>query len=222
MDNDKAKENLIAKVLKLGPWFHNIEIAPGVRTREIAPSEGPQPTDHPLARWEVFENVIPRDLTGMRVLDIGSADGFFARRGANVVAQDAAANMIRRLEWAADVLGLKKRISTRIGFVDDLPPKERYDFVLCLGLLYHLKHPFLGLEQISRVSDLIYLESAIDNGERPYLYLKPPQPGVHFIPKWFPTVSCIEEMLKYVGFGDVKSLNDPTPNRASFVAKRNA
>ena len=52
--------------------------ASGIATREIAPSVGPQPVDHPIRRWRVYEDVLPADMTGMRVLDLGSADGFFA------------------------------------------------------------------------------------------------------------------------------------------------
>ncbi len=217
-------DDLISKIDELGPWFHQIEIAPGINTRDIAPSEGPQPVNHPYNRWQVFKHRIPSDLTGMRVLDIGCADGFFtiemARRGADVVAHDAAGKMIKRLDWAAEQLSLSDRISCRVGTVDDLSVDEHYDFVLCLGLLYHLRHPFLGLERISKVSDKLYLESAIDLGEKPYLYLKPPQPGIHHIPKWFPTASCIEEMLKLLGYGDVETLEDPTPRRASYIAQR--
>ena len=177
-----------------------------------------------MARWEVFKDRIPENLSGLRVLDIGSADGFFtielARRGAHVVAMDAYGKMIKRVEWAARTLGLSDRVDGRVGFVDTLPVNERYDFVLCLGLLYHLRHPLLDLERISGVSDLLYLESAIDPGDKPYLWLKPPLKGVHDNPKWFPTASCIEEMLKMVGFTRIENLNDPTANRASFIARR--
>lgn len=219
-DRDALERQIVA----LGPWFHQIEVAPGVRTRDIAPSPGPQPVNHPMSRWEVFKDVIPADLTGARVLDIGSADGFFAielaKRGAHVVAQDAFGKMVARLQWAAEAMGLSDRITGRVGTVDAVGPQERYDFVLFLGLLYHLKHPLLDLERLSKVSDTMYLESAIDPGDQPYLYLKPPQPGVHAVPKWFPTSSCIEEMLKYVGFTTIEKLPDPTPQRASYIARR--
>lgn len=56
---------------QLGPWFHNIEVAPGISTRSIAPSEGPQPIDHPVKRSHVFENVVPKDLSGCKILDMG-------------------------------------------------------------------------------------------------------------------------------------------------------
>lgn len=90
----------------------------------------------------------------------------------------------------------------------------------CLGLLYWLKHPFLDVERISKVSDVLYIKSAIALSEEPYLYLKPPQESVHYIPKWFPTQSCIEEVLRFVNFAVVTNLQDPTSGQTSFVAKR--
>ena len=71
---------LISKVKELGPWFHQIEVAEGVRTRDIAPSPGPQPRDHPLDRWIILEKVIPRDLSGLRILDIGALKAFLPLR----------------------------------------------------------------------------------------------------------------------------------------------
>lgn len=109
-----APDALREQVAALGPWFHNIDLAPGLSTRGIAPSAGPQPADHPRRRWQVYEGVLPQDMTGMRVLDLGSAEGFFAlemaRRGAFVLAQDFWGAMIRRLRFAAQVTGLQDRI----------------------------------------------------------------------------------------------------------------
>ena len=62
-------------IRKLGPWFHQIEIR-GFRTRDIAPSPGPQARDNPLARWLEIEQHLP-DVNGLRVFDVGCADGFF-------------------------------------------------------------------------------------------------------------------------------------------------
>jgi len=219
MNEDKLKEQLIA----LGPWFHQIEITPTLRTRDIAPSPGPQPKDHPASRWNILKNYIPDNLAGKRVLDLGCADGFFsiemARRGAQVVAIDAAPKMIARLNWAAQTLGLQN-ILAKVGTVEDLNNRERYDFVLFIAVLYHLKNPLLGLEKVASVTDTIYLETAIHDGKEPYMYFKPPQPGVHQIPKWFPTKSCVVDMLKFTGFNHVQALPDPMESRAIYMAAR--
>src|SRR5687768_17911193 len=61
-------------------WYHTLELAPGVLT----------PGQIDLRR--VAPRVLPDDLSGLRALDVGTFDGFWAfeleRRGADVVALD--------------------------------------------------------------------------------------------------------------------------------------
>ena len=38
------------------------------------------------------------------------------------------------------------------------------------------------------------------------LQLKPPQEGVHNVPKWLPTVPCLEAMLRFVGYENLEPL----------------
>lgn len=219
-----ADDDLRAQITRLGPWFHNIQLAPGIATREIAPSVGPQPVDHPIRRWRVYEDVLPADMTGMRVLDLGCADGFFAiemaRRGAHVLAQDFWSAMVKRLHFAAQVTGVQDRIWTRVGDVTAIQPGERYDAILCLGLLYHLRHPFHDLEIIARASDLLWLETTLHEGEDSFIYFKPPAEGVHHIRKWFPTRACVRDMLDDCKFTTIEDIPDPTPGRGSFLARR--
>ena len=70
-----AQPELVEQVRRLGPWFHNIEVAPGIFTKEIAPTPGPQPLNHPEPRWEKVKSALPEDMTGMSVLDAGCSDG---------------------------------------------------------------------------------------------------------------------------------------------------
>jgi tRNA (mo5U34)-methyltransferase len=212
-----------SRIRSLGPWFHQIEILPGLWTRDVAPMPGPQPRNHPHDRWEAFARHLPADMSGMRVLDVDCADGYFAievaKRGAKVLAVDAAGKMIERLRWAAKTLGLSN-LEARVSRIEDLPTDARFDTVLCLALLYHLKHPLLGLEILARISDSLYLETTTHPGEEPYLWLKPPQQGVHEQPKWFPTVTCVVEMLRWVGFREVQRLEYAARDRAGFLARR--
>jgi tRNA (mo5U34)-methyltransferase len=97
---------------------------------------------------------IPADLTGKRVLDIGAWDGWFTfemeRRGAEVVAIDRWDNPRFREMHAA----LGSRADYRQMNVYDLSPAKlgRFDIVLFLGVLYHLKHPLLALERVCSVT----------------------------------------------------------------------
>ena len=94
------------------------------------------------------------------MLDIGCWDGLFSfeceRRGAErVVAADLWENAGRdAFDFAREELGSK--VEPLECDVYDLPGKlggERFDLVLFLGVLYHLRHPLLGLEKVGGVHE---------------------------------------------------------------------
>ena len=106
------RDDVIRQCKKLGPWFHQIDLGDGLRTRDIAPREGPQQHDHPLPRWNKIKDVVPADLSGKRILDIGCCDGFFSvelakRNAREIVSIDGAAKDIKRLQWVKEHLGLE-------------------------------------------------------------------------------------------------------------------
>jgi hypothetical protein len=80
--SDQDRERLLAEAAKYY-WYHCVELAPGVVTDGVFDMTPVLP-----------EYRVPDDMTGMDVLDVGRASGFFAfefeRRGACVVATDIA------------------------------------------------------------------------------------------------------------------------------------
>jgi tRNA (mo5U34)-methyltransferase len=107
---------------------------------------------------------IPQDLTGKSVLDIGAWDGYFSfefeRRGAKRV---LAIDSFTWDEQRAAPRGLECFLLAREFFnskvdhkrldVHDLSPDAigTFDLVFCAGVLYHMRHPLLGLEKIRSV-----------------------------------------------------------------------
>ena len=94
----------------------------------------------------------------MRVLDIGTWDGFFAfefeRRGAKVLAID---------NWNDDkqlatFLFARKQLNSKVEYkkmdVHDLDPNliGKFDIVFFAGMLYHLRYPLKVLEAIRSVT----------------------------------------------------------------------
>jgi len=150
-DNQRQVERLS----KLG-WYHSIELPDG----SVIP--GHQSIEQLRTRVRQFP--IPEDLTGKRVLDIGAWDGWFSfemeRRGASVLALDSAKNT--RLLEAKALLG--SRIDYHIGDICRLTAKDlgTFDIVLFLGVLYHLKHPLLALENVCGMTrDMACIESFV-------------------------------------------------------------
>src|SRR3954464_7872051 len=135
-------EDVARRVHELGEWFHNLNLR-GVQT---APHHFLG--DYPAVKWQRFAHAVPLDLHGWTVLDIGCNGGFYSqemkRRGADrVLGIDSDARYLAQARFAAGVSGLA--IEFRQMSVYDLAGLgERFDLVLFMGVLYHLRHPLLA------------------------------------------------------------------------------
>jgi len=95
--------------------------------------------------------ILPDDLSGASVLDIGCNFGFFcfeaAKRGATrVLGIDVDPENIRKARLLADCLGLDVEFALLDFEVDAL--QERFDHVLCLNVLHHLRNPLASIERL--------------------------------------------------------------------------
>jgi tRNA (mo5U34)-methyltransferase len=90
------------RIVELGPWFHNLCLM-GVHT---APDHFRG--DYPNVKFESFRRVLPGDMSGMTVLDIGCNAGFYSmemkRRGADrVLGIDTDERYLEQARFAAEV-----------------------------------------------------------------------------------------------------------------------
>src|SRR5262249_18543776 len=90
------------------------------------------------------------DLRGQSVLDIGCNAGFYSiemkRRGADrVVGIDTDEDYLAQARFAAEVSGVEIEFR-RLSVYEVTSLKERFDLVLFMGVLYHLRHPLLALD----------------------------------------------------------------------------
>jgi tRNA (mo5U34)-methyltransferase len=206
----------------LAPWFHNLHLPGGRRTAPDHPLG-----DFPAFKWREIAPHLPEDLRGRRALDIGCNAGFYsfelARRGADVLAVDVDEHYLRQARWAAVELGLQERIEFRACGVYDLATldAEAFDVVLFLGVLYHLRHPLLGLEAVAGVTgDLLVVQTLTMPGEERVQaptdmsiddrdeLLRPGWPAMAFVEHelagdptnwWAPNAACVEAMLRSCG-----------------------
>ncbi len=214
-------EQIEKRVNELGPWFHNISLR-GVQT---APNHFLG--DYPSTKWREFQDAIPRDLTGMSVLDVGCNGGFYSiemkRRGATrVLGIDHDEQYLDQARFAAEMLGFD--ISFELLSVYDAPKlQERFDLVLFMGVFYHLRYPLLALDLLRQhvAKDWFIFQSML-RGSRtvprieadyPFaergVFDQPGFPKMHFIEScysedptnwWIPNRSCIEAVLRSSGF----------------------
>jgi tRNA (mo5U34)-methyltransferase len=226
------------RVGELKPWFHDLDLA-GVRT---AP-------DHflwgyPENKFKRFRHVLPDDLSGKSVLDIGCNAGFYSfemrRRGASrVLGIDHDERYLEQARFAASVLGLSG-IEFRRGEVWDVGALgERFDLVIFMGVLYHLRHPLLALDLIHEhvAADLLLFQS-LQAGTRGMFRPEPDYeffggleefdraewPRLHFIEQryagdptnwWVPNEACSAGMLRSAGFEIVEH-----PETEVFLCRR--
>jgi tRNA (mo5U34)-methyltransferase len=224
------REDLLDGIHRLDPWFHCIELAPGVLTK--TESVAGEPADHPRETWDIIRNCLPADLSGKSVLDVGCNAGFYSveakrRNASHVVGVDAMRREIMQADFARRALGLD--IEFRCLSVYDLSVGSvgRFDVTLALGLIYHLKHLVLGLEKLAQVTkDTLIVETAllpkrsklIESASRQAEYvvggLRRPLHTIGWIENppevsesaynWFlPSLDGAVALLKAVGFRDV-------------------
>ncbi len=209
------------RVDELGEWFHNIDLH-GVKT---APNHFLG--DYPAIKWRTFEHAIPRDLKGMSVLDIGCNGGFYSiemkRRGADrVVGIDSDEGYLAQARFAAEVSGAE--IEFRKLCVYDIEQlHEKFDLVLFMGVLYHLRHPLLALDLIREhaAGNLMVFQSLLRGSaqtipvEEDYpfsetqIFEERDFPKMFFVEHnytgdptnwWIPNRACVEAMLRSAGF----------------------
>jgi tRNA (mo5U34)-methyltransferase len=203
-------------------WYHTIDLGGGVVTRGV--------DDSPLRLSRVQ---LPESLHGQTVLDIGAWDGFFSfeceRRGAaRVVAADHFSWSGRGWGTKAGFTLAREALGSRVEDVDidvmDLAPERigSFDVVLFLGVLYHLRHPFLALERVASVTrDYLIVETVVDlvGLRRPAMAFYPGRELNNDPTNWWgPNIPAVKGMLESLGFKEV-AIPAPLPNTMFRAAR---
>lgn len=225
-----------ARVAELGPWFQNMDLL-GVKT---APDHFLG--DYPSVKWKKFEHAVPRDLSGMTVLEIGCNAGFYSmemkKRGAeSVLGIDMDEAYLNQARFAAGVLGIDIEFE-RMSVYDIARLGRKFDIVMFMGVLYHLRYPLLALDLIHEhvAKDALIFQSmlrgdaSVDEISDDYpfsetsIFNRPSFPKLHFIEKsyskdntnwWLPNRACAEAMLRSSGFSIMSNPEDEV-----FICKK--
>ena len=212
-----SAEEVRALVAQVPYWYHYIELGHGI----VTPGHFATP-DNPTRQVERLKQLcLPEDLTGQSVLDIGAWDGYLSfaceRLGAaRVLAIDSHYRGLpgsdrRGFDIAKQVLA--SAVEYREMDCLDLSPEAvgLFDVVLFLGVLYHLRNPFLGLERVASVTrNMLVLETHVD-------MTMGPRPAARFYADgelkgdltsfWGPNPQCVSAMLRSVGFTRVERVS---------------
>jgi tRNA (mo5U34)-methyltransferase len=201
------------------PWYHTLELGDGVVTSGMF--------DH---RPVLKHYPLPDDLSGLRCLDVGTMDGFWAfemeRRGAGeVVAVDAPDPLA--LDWPAALrataekaldetkeerfalahTALGSRVRRVARSVYDIDPEQlgSFDVVFCGDLLVHLRDPVGALERIHSVcSGSAIVTNPIERfGFRDRLPLARLD-GIEEFGWWTTNLAGLVRMVRAAGFSSVE------------------
>jgi tRNA (mo5U34)-methyltransferase len=215
------REEVERRISELGRWFHNMELC-GVRT---APDHFLG--DYPAAKWQRIQPALPRDLSGKTVLDIGCNAGYHSiqmkRRGAaKVVGIDSDPGYLSQARFAAEVNEADIEF-LRMDVYDVAQLGERFDLVLFMGVMYHLRHPLLALDLLHQhvVKETLVFQSLMRGpdivasvlADYPFsetgVFDTPGYPVLYFVERryagdqtnwWIPNRACVEAMLRSSGF----------------------
>jgi tRNA (mo5U34)-methyltransferase len=213
------RDVLAREITELGDWFHNIDLY-GVPT---APDHFLG--DFPNVKWKHIEKEIPKDLTGATVLDIGCNGGFYSiqmkRRGASrVLGIDVDERYLNQGRYAAKTLGLEIDFERRSVY-EVAEIAGQFDWVIFMGLLYHLRYPLFALDNVvKKVAGRLLFQTMLRGSEdtreweRNYhfwnkeIFESREFPRMHFIEHsyandytnwWIPNRACAEAMLRSSG-----------------------
>jgi len=213
------RDALTRRIDELGEWFHNINLF-GVKT---APRHFLG--DFPNVKWKHISAAIPENLSGATVLDIGCNGGFYSlemkRRGAErVIGIDVDDRYLNQARFAAKTLDMEIEFEKRSVYDVDAVPGQ-FDFVLFMGVFYHLRYPLFALDKVvKKVAGKLLFQTMIRGSETAQEWEKNYHfwnkeifkswdfPAMYFIENkyaddptnwWIPNVGAAEAMLRSSG-----------------------
>ncbi len=217
------------RIAALGPWFQNMKIGESWTAPDHFLG------DYPGEKFRRFSRQLPADLSGKSVLDIGCNAGFYSiemkRRGAErVLGIDSDDRYLDQARFAAEALEQDIEFR-RLSVYDVGTLGERFDLVIFMGVLYHLRHPLLALDLIRQhvAGDMLLFQSMqrgsphVLKTEEDYpfeewgVFFETSFPKLHFVERqyardwtnwWVPNRACVEAMLRSAGFSIEQRIED--------------
>lgn len=236
--NPRSKTETEAFLKKFQYWYQRIYLGNSVYSWS--------PTFHENV-WNHVQPAFPDSLKGKNVLDVGANAGFFSisasRLGAEkVIALEIIPEYIEQGEFCSSVWNAN--VEYRSVDIDEIEKLDtRFDVIIFLAILYHLKNPLKTLETVGKVcSDAIVLETeVVPPDERNAIYARWGRRGVTPITRlntgfmkfiesdelnddpsnwWIPDIEALMGMMRVAGF---KYFSEPiyhTEGRVILVASK--
>ena len=164
-------------------------------------------------RWQRLKPFLP-DLKDMIVADVGCGNGYFMfrmleQRPKFILGLDPQPRCIFQFELLNSFLNEKRICAEPLG-IEDMQVFYRYfNFVLCMGVIYHRRDPHTCLTKLResmQPGGKLLIESLVIPGEKE-VSLSPAARYMKMRNVWFvPTANCLASWLEKVGFKDIQIL----------------
>jgi tRNA (mo5U34)-methyltransferase len=146
------REETEQAVHELGWWHHHFELPNGVRTGDDS-TAGYDPAE----RWEPIAPHLPDDLEGASVLDVGGNSGYFGlqmllRGAGRCVLVEPVEQFAAQARFVYSQFGVDAEIVAEDIHTYCVTRDEHFDYVLLLGVLYHLRYPLLVLDRLAEMT----------------------------------------------------------------------
>ena len=229
----KNTKDLKEKINFLGPWFHQLNLK-GIKTREVNRTDSPSIKNgytkkfsyddylnNPFWIWDKFKEFTKEDLSGYLVLDMGCNSGFysfeFAKRGANVISFDNSYHNLVQAKFAQKILGINN-INFLYGDVKDLKQfRNKFDLILCLGLLYHVQDPKSVIRDVSKLTKIAIFETIAEMTTSESKLICDPS---HSADGFLPTDSWLNETFQEAGFTKIERVTGSDSGRQIYFCEK--
>lgn len=190
-------------------WHQRFELVPGVFTPGVNDID-----------WLRNQIELPDSMNGMSVLDIGTTNGAMVfeceRRGATrVVAVDIVDDRHFGFRALADFLGSGAEfVRASVYELADVLD-ETFDLVIFWGVLYHLRHPLLGLDAVRRLArGQVLLETAVCDASDPGVgqmarFHRLDDLGGDATNWWSPSIDTLHAWVGSAGFTTLRTVAIP-------------
>ena len=228
MENlNKLSRKQIEEMCSDSKWFHSINFGDFQSAGRFKPS-----LPQNITLYGTFDILNKMNLKGKKCMDVGSADGITsfgmkALGAEKVTAIDSFDIKTFRLarHLLQEDIEYFPRTQIKDLDTDKSPVKDKYDVIVCAGVIYHMLNPlsaFIKLRKTLKNNGILIMESPyykdsddaimVLNSESPN-YLK------ELYTYWVPTRSAIEGMMKLVGFDIIGVRVLKNPSRITFIGQ---
>ena len=209
----KIPQKEIIEIIENTSWYHSFNFN-DVQNKDTRTTPGEQ-------LW--ITQYLPKSFDGKTVCDVGCADGFFGFFAAKNNAQKTVCGdfmMFDGFKSAQKIIDLN--VEHRVINLFDFKETEKFDYVFCFGLYYHLPDPVQSIRYLESITnETMYFAGPIASDKEPLMYYYEPFElyATDDSNWWVASPSCITGIAKRVGFKNAELIAERPAEHWSIPLK---